>query len=175
MLARRSRTWRPVSRTVGEDCTWAHVWPPLGGGRCWPGGPGPGARSRGRWPHPAGTSSLPPAWWWSNSFAPAPAMTWCKIYWRFLYDYRYGQAIEDTAHTNKGDKICPSVRYYVHFICGLDTARVMDEIQQSSVDEINPSGWSVWLPMPRSQQSWVRSQHPPIQWNLRGGRWSNFE
>ncbi len=25
--------------------------------------------------------------------------------------------------------------------------------------------------MPKSQQSWVRSQHPPTQWNLRGGRW----
>ncbi len=26
--------------------------------------------------------------------------------------------------------------------------------------------------MPKSQLSWVRSQHPPTQWNLRGGRWS---
>ncbi len=24
--------------------------------------------------------------------------------------------------------------------------------------------------MPKSQQSWARSQHPPTQWNLRGGR-----
>ncbi len=24
--------------------------------------------------------------------------------------------------------------------------------------------------MPKSQQSWDRSQHPPAQWNLRGGR-----
>ncbi len=24
----------------------------------------------------------------------------------------------------------------------------------------------VWLSMPKSQQSWVRSQHPPTQWNL---------
>ncbi len=25
------------------------------------------------------------------------------------------------------------------------------------------------------QQSWVRSQHPSTQWNLRGGRWSSVE
>jgi hypothetical protein len=25
------------------------------------------------------------------------------------------------------------------------------------------------MPMPMSQQSWVQSQHPPTQWNLRGG------
>jgi hypothetical protein len=24
------------------------------------------------------------------------------------------------------------------------------------------------FPVPKSQQSWVRSQHPPIQWNLKG-------
>ncbi len=29
--------------------------------------------------------------------------------------------------------------------------------------------------MPKSQQSWARSQHPPTQWNLRGGRWSSVE
>jgi hypothetical protein len=29
--------------------------------------------------------------------------------------------------------------------------------------------------MPKAQQSWVRSQHPPTQWNLRGGRWSSVE
>jgi hypothetical protein len=29
--------------------------------------------------------------------------------------------------------------------------------------------------MPKSQQSWVRSQHPPTQWNLRGGRESSIE
>ncbi len=27
----------------------------------------------------------------------------------------------------------------------------------------------------KSQQSWVRSQNPPTQWNLRGGRWSSVE
>ncbi len=27
----------------------------------------------------------------------------------------------------------------------------------------------------KSQQSWVRSQHPPTQWNLRGGRRSSVE
>jgi len=27
---------------------------------------------------------------------------------------------------------------------------------------------SVWQPMPKSQLSWVRSQHPTTQWNLRG-------
>ncbi len=26
-----------------------------------------------------------------------------------------------------------------------------------------------------SQQSWVHFQHPPTQWNLRGGRWSSGE
>jgi hypothetical protein len=25
----------------------------------------------------------------------------------------------------------------------------------------------------KSQHSWVQSQHPPAQWNLRGGRWSS--
>ncbi len=34
-------------------------------------------------------------------------------------------------------------------------------------------GLSVWLPMPKSHQSYVRSQHPPAQWNLRGGRRSS--
>ncbi len=29
--------------------------------------------------------------------------------------------------------------------------------------------------MPKSPQSWVRFQHPPTQWNLRGGRWSSVE
>ncbi len=29
------------------------------------------------------------------------------------------------------------------------------------------------LPMPMSQQSYVWSQHPPTQWNLRGGWWSS--
>ncbi len=29
--------------------------------------------------------------------------------------------------------------------------------------------------MPKSQQSWVRSQNPPTQWNLRGCRWSVVE
>jgi hypothetical protein len=30
--------------------------------------------------------------------------------------------------------------------------------------------WSERLAvMPKSQQSWVRSQHPPTQWNFRGG------
>jgi hypothetical protein len=28
--------------------------------------------------------------------------------------------------------------------------------------------------MPKSQLSWIRSQHPPTQWNLRGGRWSSL-
>ncbi len=32
---------------------------------------------------------------------------------------------------------------------------------------------NVWLPMPESQQSWVRSQYPPTQWNLRRSRWSS--
>ncbi len=34
------------------------------------------------------------------------------------------------------------------------------------------SGWRVWLPMQRLQQSWVQTQHPPIQRNLTAGRWS---
>ncbi len=42
-------------------------------------------------------------------------------------------------------------------------------------DEIQPSSWSVWLPMPNSQQSLVQSQHLPTPWNLRGGRWSSVE
>jgi hypothetical protein len=51
-------------------------------------------------------------------------------------------------------------------------------------DEIWPSLWmrssrvdraSAWPPMPKSQQSWIRSQHPPTQWNLGGGRWSSAE
>ncbi len=29
--------------------------------------------------------------------------------------------------------------------------------------------------MTKSQHSWVRSQHPLTQWNLRGGRWSSVE
>ena len=29
--------------------------------------------------------------------------------------------------------------------------------------------------MSKSQQFWFRSQHPPTQWNLRGGRWSSVE
>jgi hypothetical protein len=29
--------------------------------------------------------------------------------------------------------------------------------------------------MPKAQQSWVRSKHPPTQWNLRGGRWISVE
>ncbi len=29
--------------------------------------------------------------------------------------------------------------------------------------------------MHKLQRSWVRSQHPPAQWNLRGGRWSSAE
>ncbi len=29
--------------------------------------------------------------------------------------------------------------------------------------------------MHQLQQSWVRSQHPSAQWNLRGGRWSSVE
>ncbi len=33
----------------------------------------------------------------------------------------------------------------------------------------------VWLLMPKSQQSRVQSQHPPTQWNLRGGIWSSVE
>ncbi len=32
-----------------------------------------------------------------------------------------------------------------------------------------------WLPMPKSQQSWVRSHHPSTKWNLRGSRWSSVE
>jgi hypothetical protein len=32
-------------------------------------------------------------------------------------------------------------------------------------------GASVWLLVAKSQQSWVWSQHPPSQWNLRGDRW----
>ncbi len=31
------------------------------------------------------------------------------------------------------------------------------------VEEIKPSDWRVWLPLPKSQQSWIQSQHP--QWN----------
>jgi hypothetical protein len=31
------------------------------------------------------------------------------------------------------------------------------------------------MPMPKSQKSWVRSQHPPTQWNLMGSRWSSVE
>ncbi len=33
----------------------------------------------------------------------------------------------------------------------------------------------VWLPMHQLQRSWLRTQHPSAQWNLRGGRWSNAE
>jgi hypothetical protein len=33
----------------------------------------------------------------------------------------------------------------------------------------------VWLLIPKSQQSRVQSQHPPTQWNLRGGIWSSVE
>jgi hypothetical protein len=33
----------------------------------------------------------------------------------------------------------------------------------------------VWLPMHKLQRSWVRSQHPSAQWNLRGGRWNSAE
>ncbi len=32
---------------------------------------------------------------------------------------------------------------------------------------------SVFVNMLKSQQFWVRHQHPPTQWNLRGGRWSS--
>jgi hypothetical protein len=35
-------------------------------------------------------------------------------------------------------------------------------------DEIQPIGYSVWLPMSKSQQSWVRSQHSPTQWISEG-------
>jgi hypothetical protein len=31
------------------------------------------------------------------------------------------------------------------------------------------------MPMHQLQRSWVRSQHPSAQWNLRGGRWSSVE
>ncbi len=42
-------------------------------------------------------------------------------------------------------------------------------------DEIQLSGYSVWLPMHQLQRSRVRSQHPSAQWNLRGGIWSSAE
>ncbi len=29
--------------------------------------------------------------------------------------------------------------------------------------------YSFWLSITKSQQAWVRSQHPPTQWNVRGG------
>jgi hypothetical protein len=29
--------------------------------------------------------------------------------------------------------------------------------------------------MPKSQQSWVGSRHPPTQWNLRGGEIKKYE
>ncbi len=45
--------------------------------------------------------------------------------------------------------------------CGCDLAQWLERLTR--------------LPMPKSQQSWVRSQHPPTQWNLRGGRWSSVE
>ncbi len=28
--------------------------------------------------------------------------------------------------------------------------------------------------MPKSQHTWVRPQHPPTQWNLKGGRWMKY-
>ncbi len=32
------------------------------------------------------------------------------------------------------------------------------------------------LPITKSQQSWIRSQHPPThKWNMRGGRWNCVE
>ncbi len=31
------------------------------------------------------------------------------------------------------------------------------------------------LSVPKLQQSWVQSQHPPTQWNLSGGKWSSVE
>ncbi len=49
--------------------------------------------------------------------------------------------------------------YMLLIICGWDLAYWLE---------------SVWQPMPKSQLSWVRSQHPTTQWNLRGGRWSSF-
>jgi hypothetical protein len=41
------------------------------------------------------------------------------------------------------------------------------------VEELQPSGYSVWLPMPKCHQFWVRSPHLPTKWNLRDGRWSS--
>jgi hypothetical protein len=36
-------------------------------------------------------------------------------------------------------------------------------------------GSRVWLPTQALQHPWVQIQHPPAQWNLRGGRWSSVE
>ncbi len=41
--------------------------------------------------------------------------------------------------------------------------------------QVKPSVYSVWLPMHQLQWSWVRSQHPTAQWNMRGGRRSSAE
>jgi hypothetical protein len=37
-------------------------------------------------------------------------------------------------------------------------------------DEKFQSGYSILISMLKSQQYWIRSQHTPTQWNLRGGR-----
>jgi len=49
-------------------------------------------------------------------------------------------------------------------------------------EEIRDKFYAYWqkqkvreLSMPKSQQFWVRSQHPPTQWNLRGRKGSSVE
>jgi hypothetical protein len=44
-----------------------------------------------------------------------------------------------------------------------------------ALDEISPSGKNVWQPVPKSHLSWVRSQHPPTPWILRGDRLNSVE
>ncbi len=42
----------------------------------------------------------------------------------------------------------------------ISVANFLFWMRSRHADEISPSGQSVWLSMPKSQQSWVRSQHP---------------
>jgi hypothetical protein len=59
------------------------------------------------------------------------------------------------------------VRTSLNIMTGMDTARHRHMICCYSHTFV---ATQVQLPKPKSEQSWVQSQHPPTQWNLRGGR-----
>jgi hypothetical protein len=64
----------------------------------------------------------------------------------------------------------PDRQYYIYFLQTEKSGGVVEKRRSAARECVAQPEWLERLTTKVATGSWVRSQHPPTQWNLRGGR-----